>query len=197
VKGKDRSGDDGPAAEHVLALWTPGQEAAPTEPGVAFRIPSGGELQVQIRYKKTWLDEQNELKDRSRVGLYFADGPTTEIQALRLRPEPEGTDRKQVTMTHLLDQEMELLALYAEPSWGEAELRLGVIAPQGRPLVLARVNLHPGWTRRYWLEKPLRLSSGSRLQVTVTSLTDVPLATGDAAAVALNVVPGSALHTSR
>src|SRR5262245_27333867 len=44
----------------ILAVWEPGDDTAAAPGGAAFRLASGAKLQVEIHYKKSWQDEQQE-----------------------------------------------------------------------------------------------------------------------------------------
>src|SRR5262245_25340241 len=74
----------------LLAAWVPGYEPTATPSGAAFKLPAGAKLQLQVRYKKHYLDEQNAVKDRSTVGLYFTDEPPSgkEIQTMAIDGKP-------------------------------------------------------------------------------------------------------------
>ncbi|HET9358608.1 MAG TPA: hypothetical protein VFO58_02610, partial [Vicinamibacterales bacterium] len=63
------------ADEPLLAMWLPGDEPIMLD-DAGFELPPGAELLVRVRYKKTWQFEREEMKDRSTIGLYFAQGPS-------------------------------------------------------------------------------------------------------------------------
>jgi len=57
----------------VLGTWMPRQvpAAIPVKPPV--RIDPGSQIVAQLRYKKNWKQEGQQVSDLSRVGLYFAE----------------------------------------------------------------------------------------------------------------------------
>jgi hypothetical protein len=141
----------------VLALWVPGERAATAPDGAAFALPAGARLMLHIHYKKGWQDERAAKTDRSRVGLYFADRQATvrSIAAISVNQTTNGATSV-VAVRPRLDRAYGSLDVHA-------------ILPDGTHVALLRLSRpRPEWPRRYWLEKPITLPAGSRIEMSTT-----------------------------
>jgi hypothetical protein len=143
----------GLAPERLLALWVPGDHPTPLEAGAAFEIPARSELVVRVTYRKTWEYERRVMTDRSRVGLYFAEAGSP-LQALPL------------TASTTLDQPLQAVAIYPDPSFANAKVKVMVVRPGGAREELITFRPRPGWARRYWFREPIALPRGTRIEVT-------------------------------
>lgn len=156
----------------VLAVWEPGDDLTPAPGGTAFRLPEGAKLRVQIQYKKSWQDEQQEKSDRSTVGLYFTDAPLSgkEIQAFAVNgPKGEGQSTEPVTFSGTLTTGGRVLALRPSLNQPFASLEVQAVAASGRRVPLLKLRAaRPEWPRRYWLADAVELPAGTKIEVTAT-----------------------------
>lgn len=154
----------------VLAAWVPGYQAIATPSGTAFKLPAGAKLTLKIHYQKNWNDEQNEKTDRSTVGLYFTDAPLSgrSLQALSIAfPNGEADPAAQRTFDGTLKTGGRILGL--RPSFDQpyASASIDAVAPSGRRITLLSLRApQPQWYRRYWLQEPIELPAGTKLEVT-------------------------------
>jgi hypothetical protein len=156
----------------VLAAWVPGHQAIATPNGTAFKLPAGARLTLKIHYKKNWNDEQNAKTDRSTVGLYFTDAPLSgrALDALTVEfgngeTDPAGPR----TFGGAFKTAARVVGL--RPSFDRAygSVSVDAIAPSGRRVALLRLRaVQPQWYRRYWLQEPIELPAGTKLEVTAT-----------------------------
>ena len=187
----------GPAPEHVLALWLPGQDPAPQD-GVAFRLPAGAQIGVRIHYKKTWQFEGKAITDRSTVGVYFSRagataGGTQELLALPIdspAAASAGADQT-VRFSHTLAEDVEALALSPDKVPGNISLQVEAVKPDGSRVPMIRLNTRADWDRRYWFEKPMALPRGTRVEVTAN------LQDPDMLSAAFTATPGAAPAAAR
>jgi len=146
-----------------VASWIAGEgaEAWPESSGV--RLPAGASLYVRIHYKKTWVDEGKEIRDRSRVGLYFSKGKARPIESLVVEAqEGEGV--------YPLTRDVEVLSLLPMVEGPLDSFLAEALLPDGTTLPLIGLRgPDPAWPRTYRLEEPILLQKGSRLRLTVTS----------------------------
>ena len=151
--------------EHPQAA--PGQEPVQTR-GMGYSLPQGSDLVLRIQYKKTWITEGQEFSDQSRVGLYAADGAAASIESL-LVTSPEAVSGREVTITHDVEQNLSLLALLPEIDIESSEIRIEAVTPDGSriPMLWLR-EPDSGWTTRFWLDAPVSLPEGSRLEIRAT-----------------------------
>jgi hypothetical protein len=157
----------------VLALWQPGGDTIAAPSGAAFRLAPGSKIHLQIHYKKHFDQEQNAVSDRSTIGFYFTDPPpsghelqTFAIDALSDARGPgviEGAVTKAariVALRPMLDRAYESVTIDAVTSSGVSVPLLRLHGPR------------PQWFQRYWLQEPVELASGSKIEVHVTPLAD-------------------------
>jgi hypothetical protein len=160
--------DKGP----VLASWVPGYEAIAAPSGAAFKLPPAAVLRVQIRYKKHYLDEQNAVKDKSTVGLYFTDAPVSgrEIQMLAVDGKPGGEDSTETqTFSGTVKTAARVLAFRPLLDQTYSSVDVHAVLPSGGrrvPLLKLR-GARPEWPRRYWLAEPIELPAGAKIEAIV------------------------------
>jgi hypothetical protein len=139
------------------ATWIAGESAEIWPDGTGVRVPAKSSLMVRIHYKKTWLEEGKEIRDRSAVALSFARESAKPVESVVVGARE----------THPIPRDVELLSLLPSIESSPESLSADAVLPDGstRPLIRLR-NPDPGWPRTYWLEKPLPIPKGSRLRVT-------------------------------
>jgi hypothetical protein len=153
----------------VLAAWNPGDQAIAAPSGAAFKLPAGAKLTLKIHYKKNWNDEQNVKTDRSTVGLYTTEAPLSgrAIESLSIpypNGEGNGGERK---FGGTLKSAARIVAIRPTFDQPYASATVDAVAPSGRRVTLLRLRaLQPQWYRRYWLQEPLELPAGSKLEIT-------------------------------
>jgi hypothetical protein len=148
-----------PDADRLLALWLPGEPPVTTGDGTGFLLPAHARLMLRIHYRKTWLNERDVIRDRTVVGLHLADQART-LHALTLTPAGSSTSRLAGTLPRALT----VAAVAVEPAERDVSVAVRATRADGtsRPLLSARV--HADWPRRYWLETPVDLPAGSRIE---------------------------------
>jgi len=150
----------------VLALWEPGSEPTAAPAGAAFRLAPGSKIHLQIHYKKTFSQEQSAVSDRSTVGLYFTDAPSSgqEVQSFTIDPAKAGKvagAAQIVAIRPMLDRPY-------------ASFNIEAVTPAGMHIpLLALRGPRPQWFRRYWLQQPVTLAQGSEIVVSATPLSDL------------------------
>jgi hypothetical protein len=165
------------AVEHgpVLAVWTPGDRPERTPAGTAFEVPAGARLLLRIHYKKPWEDERKARVDRSRVGLYFAAGnpapramQTLSIASSAASASAPGAEAAS-QMASALPTAASLVSIRPQLDQPYAELDVHAVLPSGARVPLLRLHRpRPEWNRRYWLDTPVDLAAGSRIEVHAT-----------------------------
>ena len=146
-----------------VASWVAGEEAEVWPEGRGMRLPAGASLHVRIHYKKTWLDEGKEIRDRSAVALYFSNGKAKPIESLVV--EARGGEG-----VYALTRDVEVLSILPKIEAPLDSLLAEAVLPGGTALPLIRLRSpDPAWPRTYQLEEPIRLPKGSRLRLTLAS----------------------------
>ena len=166
--------------ERVLAVWVPGDDLVPLDEA-AFHLPPGAEIAVRVHYKKTWEYERMPMSDRSKVGVYFATRPSTELRALTLAPSaqdlaqvgaqdasPALPKSQRLSFSRVVEEDLQALALYPDAGLANVDLHLAAIRPDGSHIELIHFRPQPDWARRYWFERPIALPRGTRIDAVAT-----------------------------
>lgn len=158
--------DGGP----LLALWEPGDDATAAPSGAAFKLAPGAKLKVKIDYKKSWMDEQKALADKSTVGLYFTEEPLSgkSIETVAINGPPGAAESLEPrTFGGTMAKAGRVVALTPMIDDPYATLEVVAVAASGRKVTLLKLrNARPEWPRRYWLVDPIELPANTRIEVT-------------------------------
>lgn len=157
----------------VLATWVPGYEALPAPSGAAFKLPANANVILKVHYKKHYLDEQNDVVDRTAVGLYFTDAPLSgrPIEELTVQGPDTQTDSPETVTYGGTTLESNARVVSLRPSFDRAYAAVsfeGVLADGRRVPLLSLNAAQPMWYRRYWLQEPIELPAGTKIEVTAT-----------------------------
>ncbi|HEV8392708.1 MAG TPA: hypothetical protein VGQ37_00480 [Vicinamibacterales bacterium] len=187
--------------EALVGLWVPGDQPVALPAGTAFAVPGDAELVITIRLRKTWEHEREAMSDRSTLALYFADAGARPIAARAvgiapappppppgrapLSPSPVSTG---VVTSETLTTDTRILAVYPTTAAAGATITIDATPEGGLLQRVLEFSPQRGWERRYWLDQPLDLPRGTRLQTSVKfeRLSSAPT---EGAPVILNVVP--------
>jgi hypothetical protein len=175
VRSPASSGADA-ATERVLAKWLPGEDPIALDAGVGFELPASAELVVRVLYRKTWEYERKELRDRSTIGLYFAPGSPSAVQAVQLAPDFTAVGSgDRLAFRHVLTTDSRVLAIYPELGLNNTAVRVVATKPDRTRVNLIAVRPRPDWLRRYWFREPILLPKGTTLETTVLFDDETPL----------------------
>src|SRR5206468_3154602 len=123
--------------------------------------------------KKTWQFEGQAIADRSTIGLYFLrENGAQELLTLPVS-SAGSTDRQEQTIGfgRTIDRDVRAVALRPQQLPPNITVQVQAVRPDGSRAPMIRLNTRPDWQRRYWLEHPLALPRGSRIEV-VANLTN-------------------------
>ena len=156
-------GGNFPAAAPI-ALWSPGRPSI-LHDGAAHRLPAGADIVIRVHYKKTWITEGEAFTDRSRVGLYFAEGRTAAIESL-LVSSPAGAAGLAITFSQLLEKAVSILGVLPEIEIAASDVRVVAVTPDGSrvPMLFLR-EPDTAWPTRYWFDAPIALPAGTTIKV--------------------------------
>jgi hypothetical protein len=159
----------------VLALWEPGTDTTAVPIDAAFRLAPSSKIRVQIHYKKHFDQEQNAVSDKSTIGLYFTDPPPSGrgLQSFTIEPPNAGDPGASLSFEGILPEASRIVALRPMLDAAYESLDVDASTPSGTRVPLLRLRgPRPQWLRRYWLQEPVQLPSGSKVEVRVTLLSD-------------------------
>ena len=156
--------DNGP----VLALWEPGSDPVGAPAGTGFKVSAGAALHLQIHYKKNYLNESATLTDQSTIGLYFTDASSKALESLKIDPAG-GTESGAQVFSHALPAAARIVALRPMLDQPYSAVAVNAIGANGqRTPLLELQGAWPQWFRRYWLQQPIDLPTGTNIEVRVT-----------------------------
>jgi hypothetical protein len=166
----DSASPAGPVVEPSLAVWVPGEPPVPVDGGAGFELPAGASLAVRVHYRKTWEYERKEMRDRSRVGLYFAPAAAAPVEAVMLTTSFPATGAGAATTgtSYVLTRDVRAVAVYPDASLTHAYVRLDAVRPDGSQEELLAIRAQPDWARRYWFRDPVALPRGTRIDMHAT-----------------------------
>ncbi len=152
-------------AHPPIGVWTPGQPSVLNN-GIGYTLPGSADIVVRVHYRKTWITEGTEFEDRSRVGLYLADGDAAGLESM-LVSSPVEVSGREVTFTHLIEEDLTIVALFPEVDIESSDLQIEAVRPDGKrvPMLWLR-EPDSGWPTRFWFNDPIMLPAGSQLEVT-------------------------------
>ena len=164
----------------VLALWEPGSNTTASPSDAAIKLAPGSKIHLQIHYKKHFDQEQNAVSDKSTIGLYFTDPPPSgrEMQSFTIDPlkgtgDPSGSLTSSGTFAGTLPGAARIVAFRPMLDGAYESLDVDAITPPGARVPLLRLRgPRPQWLHRYWLQQPVELAGGSKIEVHVTPLSD-------------------------
>jgi len=138
-----------------LLVWVAGQKAIRLPREMGEPIPAGARLAVTLRYRKSWRDDGKEVRDRSRVGLYFA-ARAQRLGAFKL----DAPSRR-------LERALAILSVWPIRSreGGGEPVHAEALLPDGRTICLLHIQSFRGeWLTKYFFPEPLTLPMGSELR---------------------------------
>ena len=145
--------------------WAPGADPYTLPRGVGLWLPAGGDIVIEVHYKLSGRP----AADRSRIGLYFADGPTRDyIDGLLIGTQdldiPAG-DSAYVRHVHMdVPVGFRLVDAMPHMHYVGSEARMVVTFPDGRRhSVFGVEDWSLRWQNIYSLRTPLHVPAGSRI----------------------------------
>jgi hypothetical protein len=156
----------------ILGLWQPGDNAIAAPEGMAFKLPAGARIHLQIHYRKHFDQEQQAVTDRSTIGLYFAAAPATArpIQSFTIDALPAAGTGTRV-FSDAVPAGGRIVAVRPMLDAPYDAMTLDVVTPGGEPVPILNLRgPRPQWFRRYWLQTPIDVAAGSRIEARMTPM---------------------------
>jgi mono/diheme cytochrome c family protein len=149
----------------VLVGWAPGDLGLVCPPDTALRLPKGCKLRIEMHY----TPNGTKVKDRSSVGLTFAEKPPryemlmNEFANMNLVvPQHDPHHRAEATLR--MPADARLLSLVPHMHWRGKDYRYEAIYPDGkRETILSVPRWDFNWQAVYRFQEPVRLPKGSKL----------------------------------
>jgi hypothetical protein len=151
-----------------LIGFAPGTVPEELEPGQAKLIPAGSDFVLQLHY----TPNGKATTDKSYFGLVFAEQPPRErVVTMAVSTEdfviPPGAPNHRVDAEMKVKNDMTLTALLPHMHLRGKAFEYRVIFPDGRKETLLSVPRYDfNWQLSYYLEEPLFLPKGAKLECT-------------------------------
>jgi hypothetical protein len=148
--------------------WAPGLRPYYFPDDVAFHLPKGNDLVVQVHYHRTGRVE----KDRTRIGLYFSRKPSTKpIQGVIIPglflSIPAGVENYRVQGSVWLAQDCHLVTIMPHMHLLGKRIKITMTPPSaGKPITLVSIDEWDyNWQETYYFKKPVPVKAGTRFTV--------------------------------
>jgi mono/diheme cytochrome c family protein len=151
-----------------LGGWVPGSIPLRIPPRVAWGIPAGARLVVQVHYNNPGDTPQTDL---TRVGLHFTSGPfDRRLHMVRTKAWdfviPAGAARTSVRAWATVPEDLEALTVHAHMHLLGREVTVTAHRPDGTTRPLLRIDDWDfEWQLLYYFKRPVPLPSGTRIEV--------------------------------
>jgi hypothetical protein len=164
-----KEGQKGPVGRDgsmsILVGWAPGDLGLVCPPDTALRVPKGASLRFEMHYTPNGTS----VKDRSAVGITFADKPPRnemligEFANLAIEVPPHDP-HYQAEAAFRLRADARILSFAPHMHWRGKDYRYEVIYPDGKRQTLLSVPRWDfNWQSVYRFEEPLKLPKGAKL----------------------------------
>ncbi len=150
--------------------WTPGRTPRPGPPGLAWPLPAGADLVLQLHLRP----DTEPRTVAAEVGLYLAERPPTSGAALVLLGTeiidiPPGATRHEVRDRYRLPVAARLLSVYPHAHYlARTMLALAHLPDGGTEVILEIPEWDFDWQDEYRLATPLALPAGTVLEMRYT-----------------------------
>jgi len=150
-----------------LGGWTPGFQPLEIPSGVAWGIPPGARLVMQVHYNNPGDAVETDL---TRVGLHFTSGPF-DRRLNRVRASawnfsiPAGAPHSSVVATAVVQDELLALSVHGHMHLLGRELRVTARFPDGTRQPLLHIDDWDfEWQLLYSFKRPMALPSGTVIE---------------------------------
>jgi len=150
-----------------LGGWAPGYPGVEIPAGVAWRVPPGARLVMQVHYNNPGDTAQTDV---TRVGLHFTSGPfERRVHGLLASAWgfsiPAGAPRTSVTAWAQAREDLEAIAVHAHMHLIGREMTVTAHLPSGRTEPLLKIDDWDfDWQLLYYFKRPVPLPAGTRIE---------------------------------
>jgi hypothetical protein len=156
-------------AGYPIYTWVPGGTTMPLPDGVAYKIPKGAKIALEVHYHRSGRPET----DRSTIGLTFARNKVQHvIHRGGVAPEqdklvlPAGKARIPITATVPLPTDMTFYGVFPHMHRLGKEMHVWAEKPDGAKVEMVWVkDWDFNWQQTYRYKDPIRLPKGTKLRL--------------------------------
>lgn len=154
-----------------LGGWDLGTQVAPLGYGLAWKLPKGADLVLQVHYHPNGKAAQ---KDRSTIGFHLADKPTARPWSIVPVPPffgilsginiPPGEKEYIKESSMVLPVDVEAIAVNAHAHYLGKRMEMTATLPNGEKRWLLKMSdWNFAWQEDYAFKQPVKLPAGTRL----------------------------------
>jgi thiol-disulfide isomerase/thioredoxin len=157
--------DDG----NFITGRVPGGTAFTLGEGLAFRIPAGSVLGLQIHYTTTGKEETNRMSVGLRFPHYVVRQQLRHLQVTTRKFEiPPQASSHAVTATRILPCDATGLAMFSHMHLRGKDMTFKALLPDGQQQTLLSIpNYHFDWQQNYrWEPGKMKFPEGTKIEVT-------------------------------
>jgi hypothetical protein len=150
----------------LLGALSPGNTPFIAQPGTAKLIKAGSNIVFQMHYTPSG----KVTKDRSMIGLKFANGPVEKVITTTAAWDPSfvipaNAENHEIKAVYTVDEDIEILSLMPHMHLRGKDYVYRAIYPDGRSEILLNVPRYDfGWQVYYYPKKAIRIPKGSRIE---------------------------------
>lgn len=155
------------ATGEKVGEWVPGQEVTALPANAGLRVTPNACFTLKIRYKQG----EEPVQDQSRLGVYFAANELAQqTQRVAIKPVPKiipAETKTKVSASYLVRESGEAVAIRPLIFPFASAVEATAIRPDGtiEVLIVAQSYRH-NWQPSYVFKQPVKLPSGTRIEVT-------------------------------
>ncbi len=153
-----------------LGGWDLGTQNAPVPYGLAWMIPKGADLVLQVHYHPTGKEQS----DKGKMGLHISPKPTARPWSIAPVPPffgilsgihiPAGAKEYIRESSMVLPVDVEAIAVNAHAHYLGKRMEMTATLPDGTKQVLLKMSdWHFAWQEDYAFKQPVKLPAGTRL----------------------------------
>jgi hypothetical protein len=152
----------------ILSVYVPGTSGQSYKPGHAKLIKAGSSVLLQMHYTTNGVT----TADRSRIGFVFAkETPSQRVRSFAVANQrfkiPPGAPNHRVDARVTLEESIAISSFAPHMHARGKRFEFRAVSPSGESEILMRVPKYDfNWQLFYYLDKPVVLPKGTRLEVT-------------------------------
>ena len=151
----------------TLGGWAPGNFPRRLPQGIGSRLPKGADIVLQVHYHRSGKEEI----DRTKIGLYFCEGPVDkELHILPLaQPDlniPPGEKNYEAKASFTSPIDATVLSIAPHMHLLARDMTVWATLPDGTKKKLVRVpDWDFNWQTSYVFKEPVKIPAGSTLSL--------------------------------
>jgi hypothetical protein len=158
-----------------LGGWDPGTQASKVGHGLAWLIPKGADLVIQVHYHPSGKEQV----DKGKLGFFIAPQPTARPWTILPVPPffgiasgiqiPAGAKEYIKESSMVLPADVEAIAVNAHAHYLGKRMEMTATFPDGKKQQLLKMSdWHFGWQEDYAFKEPIKLPAGTKLDVLIS-----------------------------